>query len=379
MGLNASAFSIGPAGFENDIRTDRKLVEFLTGGMTGVGTPDQFLCTPGAGHTINMGPGEGILKGRNTPDSQGSYFLWSDGTDSVPLPAPQANPYIVTVVQRVIDPQYGSIGANVVGAQWQLVPGSPSATPTPPSDAAINAYGGTLPGAWQALYDIRINPSDSGAIPVGQITDRRRFVNRAGGPFLCTSTTRPTAPWPGMEILEMDTKFRQWWDGTEWVGRPWYIERFRSANTSLPSGINGFAFNDVRLGADNAVTGSASDWGLTNYLQDVPHIRIPATGLWLLNWRFWTSPGVARSYMTRVYTDVPIGTPGVGGTIREIMSVEGTGNANLEAVHQVYLKKGEELRFFAYSASLVTVGPDLMGDPQARSYMRLRFLGRGNR
>lgn len=48
----------------------------------------------------------------------------------------------------------------------------------------------------------------------------------AMGYFLCTSTTRPAAPWQGMEIHESDTKGIAYWesDTSEWVyscGGPW--------------------------------------------------------------------------------------------------------------------------------------------------------------
>lgn len=223
MGLNASAFSIGPAGFENDIRTDRKLVEYLTAGLSGVATPADFKVTPGPAHNLRIAAGEAVQRGRNTPASQGSYFLWSDGQDLVDLPSPQANPYIVTVVQRVIDPQYGVIGVNSVGAQYQLVPGVPAATPIAPSDADITAYGGNLPGSWESLAEVRINPANSGVIPAGQIVDKRTFIPFGGGPVVCTSTTRPLNPPVGLMIYETDTLFQRLYTGNAAKGDAGWI------------------------------------------------------------------------------------------------------------------------------------------------------------
>ena len=40
----------------------------------------------------------------------------------------------------------------------------------------------------------------------------------AAGAFLCTSTTRPSAPWQGMKIYETDTQYSFTWTGTQWVG-----------------------------------------------------------------------------------------------------------------------------------------------------------------
>lgn len=222
--------------------------------------------------------------------------------------------------------------------------------------------------------------------PVGEVVSVELFNQNAeeidkyaGGPLLVTSTTRPPAPYVGLSIFETDTKFTLMWDGSDWVGRPWYIERYRSTNTALPANVNAFSWNDTRLGADNAVTGSAADWGLTTFTTEHNFVRAPATGLYSLHWRFWCVPGVARSYITRVFTGVPVGTPGVGGTNRETYSIEPPGNASDETSHLIYLVKGEELRFFAYVGSAVTVGPDNPTDNQARGYMRLLYLGRGNR
>lgn len=35
--------------------------------------------------------------------------------------------------------------------------------------------------------------------------------------FVCTSTTRPPAPWPGMKIWETDTKQERLYNGTKWI------------------------------------------------------------------------------------------------------------------------------------------------------------------
>ncbi len=216
MGLSPSAFVIGPSSFENDIRTDRKLVEWLGGNLSGVADAASMLVSPVSGqHQISIAPGSATLVGRSTPASQGSYHVWSDAADVIALPATQANPFIVAVVLRVADPQYGVV-SGTVGARYDLVPGTAAASPVAPSDADITAYGGGVPGAWIRLADVRINTADTGAIPGGQFTDLRGYYVPGGMYVICTNTNRPPHK-VGRRIFEYNTGHRYTSDGTNWI------------------------------------------------------------------------------------------------------------------------------------------------------------------
>lgn len=227
MGLSPSAFVIGPDSFENDIRTDRKLVEFVTEGLSGAQDVTSLAVSPVIGqHQISISAGKATVAGRSTPASQGSYLVWSDAADVVSLPAVQANPFIVAVVLRVADPQYGVVSGSV-GARYDLVPGAAAASPTSPTDGDISAYGGGVPGAWMRLADVRINTGDTGEIPAGQITDMRGYYVPGNLHIVCTSTTRPPHK-VGRTIYETDTKLKLTSDGTNWVqnGHPTTHARF---------------------------------------------------------------------------------------------------------------------------------------------------------
>jgi hypothetical protein len=227
MGLSPSAFVIGPNSFENDIRSDRKVVELLAGGLSGVQDAAAFAVSPVSGqHQISIAGGVGTLAGRSTPASQGSYLVWSDAADVVALPAVQSNPFIVAVVLRVADPQYGVV-SGTVGARYDLVPGTAAASPVAPSDSDISSYGGGVPGAWLRLADVRINTGDTGAIPAGQITDTRGYYISGGMYVVCTSATRPPHKVSRL-IYETDTKLSYISNGSAWnqYGYPTTHARF---------------------------------------------------------------------------------------------------------------------------------------------------------
>lgn len=178
MGLNVSAGYIGAGGFQNDIRTDRLLLEHVAMGRQGVPYASHLVVTPTVGaHSVTISAGRAFVKGKNTPASQGSYFVWSDDNDVVALAAPSASPRIDTVILRVADPQYGTV-TGTVGARYEVIQGTPAASPTAVADATIDALG--VPGGWIRLADVRVNTVDTGAIPIGQFTDKRPIIGSGG-------------------------------------------------------------------------------------------------------------------------------------------------------------------------------------------------------
>ncbi len=172
MGLNTSAAYLGAA--NNSVNTDRKIIEILCGGVDGVATSDDFVVEPVTGaHQILVSEGRGFSLGRDVAGSQGTYFAWSDGDDTVDLPVPGSNPFYATLVLRIADSQYGTV-PSTEGAYWEVLSGTEAASPTPLTDTEIDAT--AVPGTWLRIADILINTGDTGEIPSGQISDERVVV-----------------------------------------------------------------------------------------------------------------------------------------------------------------------------------------------------------
>ncbi len=63
-----------------------------------------------------------------------------------------------------------------------------------------------------------IKPAIAGeVIDVSQINANSDNIDLNAGYRVCTSTTRPAAPYVGMQIFETDTKITSLWDGVGWA------------------------------------------------------------------------------------------------------------------------------------------------------------------
>ncbi len=185
MGLKVSAFSIGSAGFKNDILLDRALVRAITNGEALINAVDDFKVRLNAGgHTYTVGQGDAWIPARTSPRNRGAYFVSSDGDDTFGLPAVQSNPFIATVVLKVHDPQWGATGGHTPGAAYAVVSGSPASIPAALSDAAISTALDLPSTAWIRLADIQINTANTGAIPSAQGTDKRPFARYGQPPYI---------------------------------------------------------------------------------------------------------------------------------------------------------------------------------------------------
>jgi len=168
MGLQVSAAFMGANSFHNQIETDRKILESRIrqwGLIPRVVMPGDFAVTPGPAHNVNVAAGMAFLPPKGL--AVGSYFVYSDGVDVVSLHAATTNPFIDTVILRVADDQYGTV-TGTKGARYDVIQGTPNASPVAPSDATIDAL--NVPGTWMRLCDVRVNTADTGVIPGGQFT-----------------------------------------------------------------------------------------------------------------------------------------------------------------------------------------------------------------
>jgi hypothetical protein len=240
--MTVKAISIAPSNYENLAEMDRSLVNAMSRRTHGVIFEDyastlsgvtNLRVEQGGGHTVNVLPGKAVIREKSTPIIRGSYLVQADATENKALPATDTNPFIATVILRVYDSQYGSIGSNTQGGYVEVIKGTPAASPVALSDAAIDAIAST-PGGWIRLADVRVNTGDTGAVPAGQFTDKR---SPGGfGRIACFSNLRPAGGAAGIEIFQMDDKANGLWDGSTWqiFDTVWqtYTPSWTSTNTN---------------------------------------------------------------------------------------------------------------------------------------------------
>lgn len=221
--MTQKAISLAPGNYPNLVETDRSLVDELAGRVAGViftsGTtmatvPDLRVTPAAAGHGFDVASGKAVLREKTNPRVRGGYFYDNDAVYSDTLPAPQANPFIATVVLRVTDPQYGTV-TGTVGPRIDVISGTPASSPVAVSDAFIDGVTGT-PGGWLRLADIRINTADTGVVPSGQFTDTRK--PGGFGVINCLSTNLPTLTKAGIQVFVMDGNYPMMWNGSAWRG-----------------------------------------------------------------------------------------------------------------------------------------------------------------
>ncbi len=177
------AISIGPDNYPNYVDLDRQLVDHMFGARSGVLSTSgagAFAVTTAAGHQFSVAAGAAVLRDKTDPANRGAYFASNTAAALYSLPNVDTQPFIASVVLRAVDPQYES-ATGAVGARIDVVSGTPSGSPVPPSDATISGVTGT-PGGWTRLANIRINTGDTGDVPGGQFTDARTWIAAAALP-----------------------------------------------------------------------------------------------------------------------------------------------------------------------------------------------------
>lgn len=153
--------------------------------------------------SVNVAAGHVWIDGTESA-TQGAYHCYNDATKNLVVAASDpTNPRKDLVVAKVQDAAYsGAVNA------WTLavVTGTPAASPAEP----------TVPANAVVLAMINVAALAT-TITNANITDRRRRACGLSGIAVCTSTTRPSAPYAGQEIFETDTAKVLVYDGTGWV------------------------------------------------------------------------------------------------------------------------------------------------------------------
>lgn len=203
--------------------------------------------------------------------------------------------------------------------------------------------------------------------PVGEVVSVELFNQNAdeldkyaGGPFRCTSTTRPAEPYVGLTIFETDTGFTLLWNGTEWTGTPYYIDRYRIGVAGAAAGTSFVPWNGTRH-----VTGTLAEWGLAS-ATDGAALKAPATGLYSFDYavRVDTVPSSALRVLV------------AGQEYSVAVNYPATMNTNAYSSQGLLrVEKGNTIQPDFFTSASTTIQPDVPLDANFRTYFKLRYLG----
>jgi hypothetical protein len=168
---------------------------------------------------LTVAAGSAFIPGReaaSTLQQAGSYFAFSEASEVVTWPAnASGSTRMDSLILRIDDPQYGSIGGNPLGAWWDAVPGS-SGSARPDSDF-LSGGAKYVPGAWLRMYDISV-PNAATQLTQVNVAFKAGYSNIHG--FWPYPSAGPPAVSPlsfGQPGFEIDTGTRTWWNGSTWA------------------------------------------------------------------------------------------------------------------------------------------------------------------
>lgn len=219
MGLQAAPSYIGDSGFQTPVENDRKLIEgmFNRGGL--LRSTDFALTSVVGSMAAQVSAGVGAIVKGLTNTTQGSYFAWSNAAENIAWPAADSQPRYDTLLLRIVDTQYGADGTGSRAA-WEVVSGTPAASPSILTDAQIDASF-PKPGAWLALYDVLV-PAAATSLTGATITKRGMTTDRPSRyatslgytPYYSTQGVPASGKWAGERFWEIDTAKSYLYDGT---------------------------------------------------------------------------------------------------------------------------------------------------------------------
>jgi hypothetical protein len=176
MTLQAVAGFLGQAGLQHPANLYRNLVASLSGRRTGAFTYDDFALIPsGSSMNLTIGPGEGVLLGTEAVTTQGSYYVWNNANEVISWPASTTLPRVDSLILRVIDTDYGTDAAGSK-ATWEVVSGTPAASPSAVADSAFAPAGAFYhPGAWWRVADFTV-PASSTNLAAATMNHKRKYA-----------------------------------------------------------------------------------------------------------------------------------------------------------------------------------------------------------
>ena len=185
---------------------DRRLTSMLLSDSEGVMLPTDMAVSQrgaGANMSVDVAGGRGAIRG-DLNTYEGSYFIENRGvTNKTVATSDPTNPRIDRVIAEVLNQEYSG-SSNL----WQLrvMTGTPAGSPTAPA----------LPDNATSLCTIAVGAGVTSIVDAN-ITDTRARLWLHSGVITCTSTTRPSSPFEGMQIYETDTNRTCIHNGSNWV------------------------------------------------------------------------------------------------------------------------------------------------------------------
>ena len=164
-------------------------------------------------------------------------------------------------------------------------------------------------------------------------------------PGVCTSTTRPTAPYEGQMIYETDTDMVAIWNGTAW--------RYISATTPTSGTVLQVATVNK---SDTFTTASTSFTDVTGLSVSITPKSTTSTVLVIASLSLGATYGTNSTYakLVRGSTDIAIGDA-AGSRTRTSVTAEPNGNS-LETASIVYLDSPATISSTTYKIQICTNG-----------------------
>jgi hypothetical protein len=220
MTLQVVAGWLGQSGIQHPAKLYRNMLAGITGRRTGAFRYGDFTLTPsGSAMSMAIGRGDMYLHGTESVTDQGGYFVWNNASETLAWPAAAAQPRIDTLVLRVIDTDYGADAAGSK-ATWEIVSGTPAASPTAVPDSAFAPAGAFYhPGAWVRVADVTV-PGGVTNLSTATLSQTLRYVRQGRAQVVGLYGQEPTDPQRG-DLVQYNSGAHSGvmfnYTGTAWV------------------------------------------------------------------------------------------------------------------------------------------------------------------
>jgi len=297
--------------------------------------------------SVDVAGGAAIIHGTEST-YQGSYFVENRGLENLSIADsdPTNDRYDLVVAKVEDSEESGATDAWSLAVVTGTPTGSPAA-PTAPANCIV-----------LALVFVQANVT---TIVDANITDERTdstrgpgtqdgFAAATGGVIVCTSSTRPTDTYAGMEIYETDTGDVRIWNGSDWALTAWTesggryaAAAYDSSNQSIPDAAT------TAVQFDSIVNGG----GASGFTVSGNEIVVPTGGEGLYYCRasaYWAGnvTGQRTSYIVK---NASLTSGYHGGRIQNSIHVSNTSGPVVEVSGLVPLSAGDSVGQFVFQNS----------------------------